>query len=414
MSIHHCPTELLELVVDNVACQHTLRNLRMVDRTFCALATSRAFRAAYVTNQLDSASGLKSLMECDDLARHVQSVVFRWMDVQDESRANRGLQLTTQATLVSVFCQLHRFPTLSALDINFCPRILYRRNAAGQAEEELAQHLFLQSVIMQSLARNTDLPHIRTLTLRNLIPFPFASYEEAGFARLLEKVEQLSVSVHGITNLHAPGQNAEELWEWMWQEIVPIRLLGPPQGQLTSLSITSDQPVGRMPHVDFGGLFYPALQHLALGGITFTNARRVEDFIARHRHTLTSLVLDSCPMHFGDGLDAPDRTWAEVCDRFNEELQALVDLEVTLRTKWGLDSMDRSSQMRLTYEKSLTGFGYDRGTYGERFEAADRPALDRLVAAVQSRKRRSNLHFSRPTAPVVPRQGSGTFVVPIL
>ncbi|TFK86948.1 hypothetical protein K466DRAFT_132381 [Polyporus arcularius HHB13444] len=411
MSIRRCPAELLGLIVDSVGCQGTLRSLRLVDSTFCTLATSRAFRSAYVTNQPDSASGLKSLMECDDLAQHVQAIVFRWTDVPDAVRANGVLQRAMQVDLVSVFAQLHRFPALSAVDFNFDPRLFtYRRNTAGQIEneDEPAEHLLLQSVVIQSLVRNTDLPHIRTLTLRNLIPFPFAWYEEAGFARLLENVEHLSVSAHGMNNLHAPGQNTEQLWEWMWQEIVPIRLLVPPQRQLTSLSITSDQPVER---VDLSGLFYPALQHLALGGVTFSFARRIEDFVVRHRRTLMSLTLDSCPMHIAGGLGPPDRTWAEVCDRFNEELQVLIELEVTLRTKWGLDNMERSSQMRLTYEMSSTGFGYDRGWDCEEFEAADRPALDRLVAAVQSRKRRSG---ARPSADAIPRQETGTFVVPIL
>ncbi|RPD54601.1 hypothetical protein L226DRAFT_575106 [Lentinus tigrinus ALCF2SS1-7] len=419
MSIHHCPTELLELVVDNVTCQATLRNLRSVDSTFCALATPRAFHTAYVTNLPESATGLKSLMECDDFARHVHSLVFRWTDAADDIRGNQDLQRSMQVALISVFAQLHRFPALSALDLKFCPRLfLHRRNAAGLIAnlDEPAQRLFLQSIIIQSLARNTDFPHIRSLTLGNLVPFPLACYQETGFAQLLEKVERLDISVHGTNNLHSPGQNTEELWEWTWQEIVPIRLLGPPQAQLTSLSITSDQPVGRVPHVELGGLFYPALQHLALGGVTFTGARRVEDFVARHRRTLTSLVLDSCPMHVTERLNGPDRTWAEVCDRFNAELQELVDLDITLRTKWGLDDMEKAPQMRLTYETSLTGFGYNRGSGCEQFESADRSALERLVAAVKSRKQRRGPQSLRPPplSGIILRQNTEPFVVPIL
>ena len=329
--------------------------------------------------------------------------------------ANRVLHRSIQVALVSVFAQLHRFPALSALDLDFSPRVFFYRRKAEK--DEPAEHLFLQSVIIESLVRNTALPHIRSLTIGNLIPFPLACYEEAGFARLLEKVERLELSAHGINNLHVRDQNREELWGWMWQEIIPIRLLRPPQRQLTSLSLTSDQPVGRTPHVELGGLFYPALQHLALSGVMFSSARRVEDFVARHRHTLTSLVLDSCPMHVDDGFNnGPERTWAEVCDRFNAELQALVDLEITLRTSWGLDNMDRAPQMRRTYETSLTGFGYDRGVLCAEFEAADRPALDRLVAAVHARKLRRGTQSSQPRdhVDVVPMQNVKPFVVPVL
>ena len=75
----------------------------------------------------------------------------------------------------------------------------------------------------------------------------------------------------------------------------------------------------------------PLLRRLELGGMTFSSARRMEDFIVRHGRTLTSLVLDSCPMHVElDPPQPPARTWTDVCNRFNEELQALVDFDIVV------------------------------------------------------------------------------------
>lgn len=40
----------------------------------------------------------------------------------------------------------------------------------------------------------------------------------------------------------------------------------------------------------------------------------------------------------------------------------------------------------MTYEALLTGFGYLRGTYCSEYQAADAPALERLLATVRTRR----------------------------
>lgn len=329
--------------------------------------------------------------------------------------------------LISVFAQLHRFPAVTALDLRFMSRICYcsPQNAQGQTDDSERTGLVLQNVVMQSLVRNTHLPTIRTLTLDNMIAFPFSFYGDAGFARLVSQVDSLRLCVHGMDILHAPGQlNTEELWELMWQETIPIHFLMPSQRHLTSLVLISEQPVGADPHVELGALYYPALRRLELSGVVFTSARRVEDFVVRHRRTLAELVLDSCPMYVGGNL-APARTWAEVCDRFHEELEVLVDVQIRLRTEWGLEQMDWSEGVRLTYELSLSGFGYPRGQLCAGYEEADRPAVDRFVGGVCARKQRleereagaraSTVTGSPPVEiPPVPSLEGQSFVVPIM
>ncbi|KAI0354420.1 hypothetical protein OH77DRAFT_500230 [Trametes cingulata] len=87
MSMNDCPVELLDMIVERVSSDKGLRNLRAVDRTFCALATPRAFRQVYVTNCLPSALGLKALMDCDKLAKTVERIVFRWSQPSGNSAA---------------------------------------------------------------------------------------------------------------------------------------------------------------------------------------------------------------------------------------------------------------------------------------------------------------------------------------
>ena len=85
MSMNTCPVELLALIVEHVPTDKGLRSLRAVDKTFCALATPLAFRRAYVTNSLPSAQGLRALMECHELAKTVETIIFRWNDTYSDT-----------------------------------------------------------------------------------------------------------------------------------------------------------------------------------------------------------------------------------------------------------------------------------------------------------------------------------------
>ncbi|KAI0370727.1 hypothetical protein BV20DRAFT_239304 [Pilatotrama ljubarskyi] len=423
MSMSDCPVELLDMIVDRVSSGKGLRSLRAVDKTFCALATPRAFRQVYVTNSLPSALGLKALMDCDKLAKTVERIVFRWSEPSElvtDSVAARA----TFVALVTIFAQLHKFPALVALALELCPGLRGQSitvNEDGQIDlsRQSTEAGLVQSTIVQALLRNRDLPRLKSLTLANLIAFPFAYYESQPFADMLSSVEHLHLTLHGMSSLDGPG--APETWSWMWQEMVPIHFLGPPQSRLTSLTLTSDQPVGRFPRLDLSGLFFPALRRLELGGIMFDHHRRIEDFIVRHGQSLVTLVLDSCPMHVESLDGAPERPWREVCDRLARELEALIDLRVYLRTGWGLDDLDRSEEVRLTYEcqSDGTGYGYARGETTKMLEALDRPALEQLLEKVRTRKAKQAKepslpsHIGDPVEVPLAEPASASFVIPI-
>ncbi|KAI9068944.1 hypothetical protein FKP32DRAFT_101185 [Trametes sanguinea] len=390
MSMRDCPVELLALVVERVSSDAGLRSLRAVDRTFCTLATPRAFRRAYVTNSLPSALGLKALMECERLANTVETIVFRWSNASQhmEDRAERK---ATYIALVTVFAQLHKFPALSNVELRFFPGaepppLMVDEDGNADFSGHPSEAGLMQSTIMQSLLRNPSLPRLSSLSLANLIGFPFPYYESPSFAAMLSSLEHLHVSLHGMHSLCGPRR--AEVWDWMWQETIPIHFLRPPQPHLASLSLTSDAPVGSSPRLDLSGLFFPALRRLELGGIMFDDHRRIEDFIVRHGKTLTTLVLDSCPMYIPPPGEMPTRPWHDVCDRFAEGLEALVDLQIFLRTGWGLDDLKRSDEVRLTYEVSLFAYGHSRGDCGFAVEALDRPAIDNLFTVVRERRKK--------------------------
>ncbi|KAI8977804.1 hypothetical protein BD414DRAFT_539054 [Trametes punicea] len=400
MSMNACSVELLGLIVEQVSSNTGLRSLRAVDKTFCALATPRAFRRACVTNCLPSALGLKALMECDKLAKTVETIIFRWSDAAagvEDTQAKRA----TYIALVTVFAQLHKFPALIDVELKFFPgarppplvadehgHIDFIRNPSEAG--------LMQSTIVQSLLRNADPPRLRSLSMANLIAFPFGYYRSPEFVAILSSLEHLHITLHGLNSLGGPG--GEEMWDWMWQEMIPIHFLRPPQPQLISLSLTSDQPVGRSPRLDLSGIFFPALRHLELGGIMFDHHCRIEDFVVRHGETLASLALDSCPMHVTTLGEDPPRPWRAVCDRFAEALSALVDVQFHLRTGWGLDDRSRSGEVRLTYETFETAYGIVRGESCRALEAVDRPALDRFIATVKER-RQKQATTPRPPVP---------------
>ncbi|CDO69734.1 hypothetical protein BN946_scf184697.g6 [Trametes cinnabarina] len=327
-------------------------------------------------------------MDCDKLAQTVETIVFRWSDASSnlEDPAERK---ATYIALIKVFAQLHKFAGLKNVELSFSAGLEARpfmvdENGDPDFAGNPSEAGLIQSTIMQSLLRNANLPHLMSLSLSNLIGFPFPYYESSAFSAMISSVEHLRLSFHGRHSLGGP--RGAEVWDWMWQETIPIRFLRPPQPSLTSLSLTSDQPVGCSPRLDLSGLFFPALRRLELGGIMFDDHCRIEDFIVRHGKTLAALTLDSCPMYIRPPGEMPTRPWHAVCDRFTESLEALVDLQIYLRTGWGLHDLGRSDEVRLTYEVTISVYGNSRGESGFAVEALDRPAIDRLFTTVQERR----------------------------
>ncbi|KAH9895944.1 hypothetical protein C8Q73DRAFT_690181 [Cubamyces lactineus] len=337
MSINECPIELLALIVDRIpGTNKELRILRGVNRTFCALITPLVFRRVYVKDRLASALDLKALMERDELAKAVESIVFRWAGTPDDIE-DEWTERASHAVLELVFMQLHRFPALIDLELNLCSDMWPSLHVDDSGHVDLNRHPseagILESTLMQAILRGTRRPRLKSLALVNLLAYPWPYYKSDEFAEVLSSIEHLRLDFHGIFSV--AGDGGEEMMRRLWEEAIPVDLLGPTQARLTSLTLMSDQPVGRWPRVDLSPFFFPMLRYLELGGITFDHDRLTEDFIVRHGQTLTSLVLDSCPMYIGSTVHGPLRPWREVCDRFAETLEVLVDAQFHRRERDG-------------------------------------------------------------------------------
>ncbi|KAI0331534.1 hypothetical protein GY45DRAFT_1369860 [Cubamyces sp. BRFM 1775] len=401
MSINSCPVELLALIVERVPTDKALRSLRGVNKTFCALATPLAFRRAHVTNSLPSTRGLKAIMECHELAKAVETIVFRWSDVF-ASTEDVPTKRTTYIDLMVIFARLHLFPALVHVEMNLFPSIPGPDcpvplvvDDAGNFSHRLWDAAYSGSRVLECLLRCVHLgPPPKSLTLTNLTVVPWKYYESQWFSDMLSFVEHLYVSFHGEHSIG--GSHGREIWTSLWLRVVSIYFLRPPQVRLKSLTLISDQPVGRVPRLDLSGIFFPVLRHLELGGIMLEHDQRIERFIELHGKTLTELVLDSCPMYMPDDGGGPLRPWRDVCDRFSKTLEVLVDVQFHVREGWGLDNLKRTGEVRLYYCTADTTYGGVRGQDTRAYEDADRPAINRLLEKVKARREKQAIRAHCP------------------
>ena len=250
----------------------------------------------------------------------------------------------------------------------------------------IVQHMQIFDVL-GTIGGNVPPPRLRTLELHNILPMPDTTMWGEGFKHLMECLESLSVSVHRNRSL-----DESQFWETFWAGYLPDYFLAPTQPRLTSLSLVSDQPVGaEMPGIDLAALHFPRLRHLKLGGFCFDMINSLETFIVSHAPTLTSLVLDSCPLWTGKVFHRiPQRPWSQIFARFEEQLTHLTYLRVMCKPAglWGLNSEGSPrNEMVLTYETSTSGYGYDRGeAVAETVELNDRTALEKFYTTVDTRR----------------------------
>lgn len=270
------------------------------------------------------------------------------------------------------------------------------QNFKGSATDDMtlsvaspSKYFMLQTSVIKAITEvdpTTCLPHLRSLHIANLIPFPAPEYQNSGFEALMAGICEFSLSVHA---LRFSGRNGEDMYSWFWTEMLPTRFLDPAQQKLTTLSLFSDQPVGQFPPVDITWLRFPYLTNLSLNGFMLNDQRLVEDFIIRHGNTLEHLTLDTCPIHIGGIEGPPPRPWAVILQRFTDKLNYLLEFRIMRRTGWGLHEVDPRIDLLCSYERCLTGYGYERGKDNKiplSVLQADRVALRNLLRVVNIRR----------------------------
>lgn len=293
------------------------------------------------------------------------------------------------------FSKLPALVSLEELELDFFSGMVWQ-NFKDSAGDEMtlsiaspSKYFMLQTSVIKAITDmepTMSLPQLRSLHIANLIPFPAPEFQSIGFECLMACPTEFSLSVHA---LRFGGRHGEEMYSWFWGEMIPERFLDPAQQNLTTLSLFSDQPVGQFPPVDLTWLRFPHLTNLTLNGFMFNDQRFVEDFIVRHGNTLQHLTLDTCPIHIGGTEGPPSRSWAVILQRFTDKLTALLEFKVMRRTGWGLHESDPRIENLCSYERCLTGYGYERGK-GNKIALsvlqADRVALRNLMRTINVRR----------------------------
>jgi len=167
-----------------------------------------------------------------------------------------------------------------------------------------------------------------------------------------------------------------------WEDVIPWRVLKPAVN-LTSLAIESSIEFGSL---DLSSITYPCLTSLSLSNFVWDDVRfnpqvivpEAENFIVRHGKTLKKLELHSCTICIPhDNDDSPHtlvRSWADVWNRFADELTELEDLVV-----------EYNFGRRYTF--FVYGFDDSDSAYFLRGTEQDSPALEAFVTIVKERKR---------------------------
>lgn len=411
VAFNDLPVELVGAIVHEVAPIRDLLRLRAVNHTFSAYATPRAFHTFHVVNTEKSARGHRLLAK-SPLAPLVKKLVVHCEAGPGENKLLNTVEEDEESKAIRIafaynFVRLSLFPSLRDLELNFFSGMVWQTVQSAEDGTITLSHpskyFMLQSSIMQALLGSSPrrIPRLRSLALNNIIPFPAPEYEGEALQTLMSGLEHFTMTAHA---LRFKGRRGEDMWSWFWSEMVPERFLAPAQRTLRSLTLFSDQPIGQFPTVDLSWLRFPQLASLRLAGFTFNEHTLAEDFVVAHGATLRSLTLDTCPMHVD--CKEPPRPWAVVYQRFAERLTALVEFSTLRRTGWGLHEKDTRLELQSPYERSITGYGYERGKDVKlplSVVQADRIALRNFLRTVNRRREaRSMPPLALPALSVVP------------
>ncbi|KAI0060205.1 hypothetical protein BV25DRAFT_1828008 [Artomyces pyxidatus] len=333
------PIELLQAIVDDVPAAQDLRRVRAANRTLDALATARAFRTLNLTNTETSADGFLALLECRELVRHVEEVVYcdRTVDTGDDGRLmDEEYEESIRIKISDALKQLYELPNLRRLSVIFHPT--YQEDEDDEAVP--GRHALIQQSVFAALSSKHWLTtgRLTHVTFKNLTPMYPAVCTSSAFAALFSSVTDLHVS----TASYPDEGTISNRWVSFWGYL-PTALTAPGlSSHLTSLTIRGGAAVAHTAFFTFLGLSYPHLTTLTLENILFSPRVSAEDFIVRHGKRLAHLTLVTCKLPLQGSDDVPERPWARVWDRFASELGSLTRLEV-------VDENDPSTGAPLRY-----------------------------------------------------------------
>ncbi|KAJ6452427.1 hypothetical protein C8R45DRAFT_1083372 [Mycena sanguinolenta] len=388
------PWDLLPAIAKEMEDDPTIFKLRLVSKAFKDVVTDLAFRVVVIRDSVKSAQAVCFLQSCDDsVTSAIREVAFDG-DVDRETKGWRREHESSgepgRRALATAFSGLSKFLNLKKLQLNF--HDTYQETPAGDIPDNPTHFFKVQIGIFTTLAAH-PLPHLASLVVKNLLPIPNEIYNDAHFHEFLRPLRELDIGVLCDIDGCKRWYQQEPLLKF-WAEIVPDIVRS--ARALTTLTIRSNDPVGACPAMSFKDLYLPELTSLSFHRFAFEPATSqtsrnwpwgtapdsdVAKFILRHGATLQRLELNDCSI---DGVEGNfPRLWHVVLGKFEAELSALRDF--VFENRHGGGTSTRDPRFEYTVEDDA-GFGY--GLWDEEVpgESLDLPALESLLAVVESRR----------------------------
>ncbi|KAJ7856189.1 hypothetical protein B0H14DRAFT_2753078 [Mycena olivaceomarginata] len=281
------PVELLLAILGWIEDTAVLFNLRLVSKTFNAIAAPMVLRVLLVTDVAQSVDGLACIQAGGtDTLNSVQEIVF-----EEDFASGDGYGQIIDA-LCTVFSGLAKFRNLKVLRLQF-------------DDYSLPLQLRLFTVLTAHPP-----PPLVSLTL-HIIPIPNSIYATEAFRNIFRSLTTLCISR-------------------LLESSIPSILKS--ATNLTSLTIRSNHPVGVLPAFPVAHIHLPMLAALTLDNFVLHPARAdydIAEFIVRHKATLTHLELTDCSVFRGE-LGIYARPWHSIFQLFQQELVGLRSLSKTV------------------------------------------------------------------------------------
>ncbi|TFY77736.1 hypothetical protein EWM64_g6278 [Hericium alpestre] len=244
---------------------------------------------------------------------------------------------------------------------------------------EPSSRLLMQFAILRGLCSASDKLHLTSFSILNLLPYNADDgfYGTPLFTRLFLSLQMLHISI--ITDQSHEGSFPRGPMMPFWDNTIQPRIFNPSAGFaliLTSLTLEGDIDIGEFPDFSFAKLNYPRLSSPSLACFMFSEASDLEGFIIRHKATLCYLKLKHCTIPFPEG-GRPSRYWAQIWNRFAEELMSLEELVVESK-------MDTAPGRPLNYAYFDPGWGYNSDYEEVPGDERDAEALAAFDAVVKS------------------------------
>ncbi|TFY65945.1 hypothetical protein EVG20_g5145 [Dentipellis fragilis] len=394
MPVVSFPAEILWSISQNVVSPNDLRSLRATNKTLRAIATPSAFRSLSVRDWVKSAKGFIHILEDEALAPYVQEVIFQdasaeydgFMTDQDDDgeffSGNDDIEKTIE-TLQAAFSLLQRLPNLSTLRLVFYPIWIEEHD---EDIYDISDELRTELAVLTGVAAASHSLNLHSLTFLNLTSFHNEVFEQPSFHSLFSSLQHLHITNKSVGYAHE-GFNSLDPFVEFWERTIPQHFLLPASASagsaLTSLLLHSDEDVGLVPEFSFADLHYPLLTSLSLQRIFFHETTLTEEFILRHKDTLTRLELKECRIAMEEFAETPTEYWSAVYGHLADGLERLTDLAVVERADENGDTATPERPLR--YAHLDPGYGFMPAFDVIPGEEGDAVALKEFRAVVAAR-----------------------------